>query len=208
MWCVFLDKATAVIRYGSWPPPPTHPYHPVPSRLFTPLGPPTPLLLSTFPQGLSTRHWRATVGGYGIDGWQALENMRQMEREGWEREECKKGNGGKENENNLGCKQTRGREKRGKTHRREREKREAHSGEDKALPFFPLVFDGPVDVFSLPSLLLLFFFLTQAVETGSPEWNHLVCRPPFLPPFSSHICTQWPSLSLAARQVTLATLPH
>lgn len=37
-----------------------------------PGGPPPALHL---PQGLSARHWRATVGGYGIYGWQALENM-------------------------------------------------------------------------------------------------------------------------------------
>lgn len=50
---------------------PTQPYHHVPSR-------PSPEALpqlSTFPKGLFARHWRATVGGYGIYGWQALENM-------------------------------------------------------------------------------------------------------------------------------------
>ena len=32
----------------------------------SPGGPPPPRQLSTFPRGLSARHWRATVGGYGI----------------------------------------------------------------------------------------------------------------------------------------------
>lgn len=70
----FLDRAAVVIlREGSVPLPFISHITPYPA------GFPSALCL---PQGLAPRHWWATVGGYRIYGWQALENMSKWDRWG------------------------------------------------------------------------------------------------------------------------------
>lgn len=142
----------------------THPYHPVPCR-------PSPEALpqlSFFPRGsllgtgglllvdtvsMDGRPWKTCLSE--TDGEKMMRERKIKREREWERF-------------GIWVKQ-RGREKRG----------EAHSGEDKVLPFFPLVFDGPVDVFSFPS----FFFRSRDwITRVKPPGVSPSLPTPFFPP--------------------------
>lgn len=155
---------------------PTHPYHSVPRRPSWEALP----QLSIFPRGspLASYCWWIPylwMAGPGKHVW-----VWQMRRGWWER--VKNKNESQKNKRELGYEQNGEGEKRGKKHRREREKWEAHSGEDKVLPFFLLFLTGQLKFF--PLLSLLFFF-----DTGSRDWITRVKPPGVLPslltPFSS-----------------------
>lgn len=178
---------------------PTHPYHSVPRRPSWEALP----QLSIFPRGspLASYCWWIPylwMAGPGKHVW-----VWQMRRGWWER--VKNKNESQKNKRELGYEQNGEGEKRGKKHRREREKWEAHSGEDKVLPFFLLFLTGQLRFF--PLLSLLFFFWHRQSRLDHPsETTWCVALPSY--PLFLHVCTLWPSPSLASCQVTLATPPH
>lgn len=150
----------------------TQPYHHVPSR-------PSPEALpqlSTIPMGLFARHWRATVGGYGIYGWQALENMSEWDRWGEDDGMVKKKN--RKVDKDLGYKWNRAGEKRGKNIAGGREKRERlMQGKIKFSLFFPSCFwrAGWCFFFPFPS----FFWHRQSRLDHPSETTWCVALPSY-----------------------------
>lgn len=115
------------------------------------------------------------------------------EGEGWEGEKCEKRKKGKRMRTISDISKPESERKEGENSQ-EGERKDGGSFRGRlSSPFFPSCFwrASWCFFFTFTSLSLSLFFLTQAVKTGSPELNHLVCSYPRFPPIyalSDHLC--------------------